>query len=123
MRHARRQLRYTCFVLAATMAGLVALAGCTMVNDTLTGVSLDRHKTKISSCVKKCAEKNASMIKKENRRHLEAIRKCNRVTKHHGDGAACLAAEDALHQSRLATIQAQHDRCVNHCHQQGGGDQ
>ena len=118
MHRARHKNHLTYFALAAVVAGLVALAGCTMVGDSVTGVSLEKNKA--ASCIKKCPKKNASALKKENKRHADAIKKCNKVTPRHNDTAACLAAEDALHASKLAGIDSEFANCLNNCHRQGG---
>jgi hypothetical protein len=111
MHRARHKNHLTYLTLAAVVAGFVTLAGCTMVGDSTTGVSLVSFKT--ASCLKKCTKKNASAIKKEYKRHANAVKKCK-------DNASCLAAEDALHASKLATIDADYNSCLNACHRQGG---
>jgi hypothetical protein len=118
MQRARHKSLLTHAVLAAAVAGFVALAGCTMVGDSVTGVSLLKNKT--ASCIKKCNKKNASALKKENKRHADALKKCAKVTPRHHDSAACMAAEDALHDQKLAVIEAELHQCLNACHRQGG---
>jgi hypothetical protein len=118
MHRSRLNRNIAYFVLAAVMAGFVALAGCTMVGDSQTGVGLTAFK--VASCIKKCDKKNASAIKKENKRHENAVKKCSKVTKNNTDPTACLAAEDALHNQKLAAIDANYNACLNFCHKQGG---
>jgi hypothetical protein len=111
MHRSRLNRNLTYFVLTAVVAGFIAVAGCTMVGDSQTGVGLTAFK--VASCIKKCDKKNASAIKKENKRHDNAVKKCK-------GNAACLAAEDALHNQKLAAIDATYNSCLNTCHRQGG---
>jgi hypothetical protein len=104
---------------AATYAVIAALVGvlsltlsqCTMVGDSQTGVGLTTFK--VASCIKKCDKKYADAVKKEDKRHANAIKKCK-------SNATCLAAEDALHNQKLAAIDANYNSCLNICHRQGG---
>jgi len=105
-------------IVLPVLAVIAALAviGCNLVNDSLTGVRLD--KASPSACIKSCVNDWDGQLKAEIDRHQAAIRACQSSSKDHG---ACERAEAAQHQSEMERISNGRRDCMNNCHRQGSG--
>jgi hypothetical protein len=121
MQHARpnRLRRAVAYAALAAVLGVTAitLTQCTMVGDSLNGVSLERGRP--TTCVKQCNDLYAVLYKLEQKRHDASNDICNQLPQ--GDKAPCLAAEDATHQANKAGLAAAKIDCQNGCHRQGTG--
>lgn len=121
MQHARpnRLRRAVAYAVLAAVLGLVSLTltQCTLVGDSLTGVTIDRSAP--TSCAQQCQVAYVEGNKAEQKRHQEAIEACQALS---GDAkGACLVAEDAEHNSRKAALDAARTECQTNCHRQGTG--
>ncbi len=116
--HLARHKRSILFgVAAALVAMLIVLVGCTMVGDSLTGLSLSRANPSV--CLKACVESQDNLVKAEASRHQAAIRACQALPEPEQD--ECAAAEAVRHAAAMAQISAGRQECMNACHRQGSG--
>jgi hypothetical protein len=102
---------------AALGVSLLALAGCTMVGDGLTGVRV--HRADVTSCVKDCNDRFKNLYSQEQQLHLTNVNNCQGLSQ--PDKDACLAAEDARHEAAMDALGAAKVECQNDCHRQGSG--
>ena len=110
--------RLSRLILFALLVGaLVALASCTLVGDTTTGVSLSRVNP--SPCIKTCVGDMNDLVKAEIAIHKAAIEGCEALPD--TDREACLSAEAARHSAAMQQIAGDRRDCLNGCHRQGGG--
>jgi len=104
--------------LSIVALGFMALAGCTMVSDHLTGVRLKDENP--VSCVKTCNDTFKGLYDQEQQRHIDAIGSCQTLAG--GDEkSACLDAETLLHEANMVTLSQGKTDCQNNCHRQGAG--
>ena len=103
--------------LAVVAIGLAALAGCTMVGDTLTGVNLDRGQP--TTCVKQCNDSYKLLYEQEQKRHQAAVESCQALAQ--PAKASCLDAETLTHQANKDQLSQGKIDCQNNCHRQGSG--
>ena len=104
-------------LILAVITALAAVIGCTLVNDSLTGVGLE--KASPSACIKSCVNDSDAQLKAEIDRHQAAIRACQSAPS--SDHGACIRAEAAAHQSAMDRIANGRRDCMNNCHRQGSG--
>jgi hypothetical protein len=117
MHLARQKVWIRVGLLSIVIAALAAVIGCTLVNDSLTGVKLDRATP--SLCINSCVKDSDGQLKAEIDRHQAAIAACQASPPQ--ERGACMRAEAAQHQAAMDRIaQGRHD-CMNNCHRQGGG--
>ena len=104
--------------ISIALFGLVGAAGCTMVGESLTGVSL--NKQKVENCIKGCNEQAGVAMESEQRTHHENVEACLELS----DGAkeACLDAEGGRHSAAVEEIQDGRKDCKGNCHHQGRGN-
>jgi len=112
--HLARHKRVIAFALAAA---LIAVAGCTMVGDNLTGVQLERGQP--TTCVKQCNDGFKLLYQEEQKRHDAANDVCQALAQ--PDKAPCLDAETATHEANKAALTQGKIDCQNNCHRQGSG--
>lgn len=121
MQHARpnRLRRAVTFAALAALLGLVSLtlSQCTMVGDSLTGVSLDRNGP--TSCVKQCNDFYKGEFDREQKLHETNVEGCLALDQ--PARGECLAAEDARHIAAMEALGAAKIECQNNCHRQGTG--
>jgi hypothetical protein len=121
MQHARpnRLRRAVAFAALAAMLGLVALtlSQCTLVGDSLTGVTVDGVGP--TSCVKQCNDFFAIAYKREQKIHDTNNDTCQNLPQEFR--ADCLASETARHEAAKAALSAAKIECQNSCHRQGAG--
>jgi hypothetical protein len=98
-------------------AVLIALAGCTMVGDRLTGLSIARVNP--SACVKACVEAQTRGVRAEAALHQAQIVACQALPD--SQRGECAAAEAARHAAAMAGIAASRGECLEGCHSQGAG--
>jgi hypothetical protein len=103
--------------ILAALAALLAVAGCTMMGDNLTGVQVNGAGP--TTCVKQCNNLFASLYNEEQKLHDTNIEHCQTLAQ--PDKGACLAAEDARHQAAKTALSAAKIDCQNNCHRQGSG--
>lgn len=113
----RRALAY---LGLASFLGAVALTlgQCTMVGDSLTGVSLSRRAP--TTCIKECNDRFAELYKNEQKRHIAAVEQCH-LLPGGAARAACLEAEDATHRANKTQLSADKTACQNRCYHEGAG--
>ena len=117
MHPARFTLRLTYCAWGAAAAALIGLVGCTLVGDSLTGVSVtDSDPT---TCVKECNDFYRLQFTAEQKRHLEEVEKCQELSQ--PDKDACLAAEGERHSAAMDALGTAKIGCQNDCHRQGQG--
>lgn len=121
MQHARpnRLRRVVAFAALAALLGLVSLtlSQCTLVGDSLTGVTIDGVGP--TSCVKQCNDFYKIAFEREQKRHDTDVEACQLLPQpQKGD---CLTAEDARHQAAKAALAQGKLDCQNNCHRQGSG--
>lgn len=104
-------------LVTVVLVALLVLAGCTLVSDQLTGVSLD--KANPTSCVQSCAHSMADQVHAEADLHQAAIRACQGLSG--SERATCIQAEAARHQAAMSQISSDRQACMNNCHRQGSG--
>ena len=121
MQHARpnRLRRAVAYAALAAMLGLVALtlSQCTLVGDSLTGVTVDGVGP--TSCVKQCNDLFAIAYKREQKIHDTNNDNCNNLPQPFK--SECLDAETARHEAAKATLAQAKTDCQNSCHRQGAG--
>jgi len=103
-------------ILAVIMA-VAAVIGCNLVNDSLTGVRLE--KASPSACIKSCVNDSDGQLKAEIDRHQAAIAACQASPE--SERGACMRAEAARHSSAMEGIANGRRDCMNNCHRQGSG--
>lgn len=114
---ARRTTHHLQVLALAAALGLcaVALSQCRMVNDNVTGVSLQAGTLSgKSNCTRNCNNAYEDAIRAEETRHRNAIRAC-------GHDSACKAAENRLHNYNVDQIQDARKDCKKNCYNEGGG--
>ena len=104
-------------LVLALIAALVAVIGCNLVGDALTGVQLNKATPNL--CIRSCVNDSDSQLKTEIDRHLAAIAACQASPPN--ERGACLRAEAAQHQAAMERISTGRRDCMNNCHRQGSG--
>ena len=115
MKHAR--LNPVWIVAGAIVIALVALAGCTFMGDSLTGVKVTGAGP--TTCVKQCNDLYAMLYNDEQKLHDTNVNNCQALPQ--PDKGNCLVAEDARHQAAKDQLTAGKIDCQNNCHRQGSG--
>jgi hypothetical protein len=105
------------FAAVAALAILGALAGCTMVGDSLTGVRLKADGP--TSCIKDCNDFYKGEYDLEQKLHQSNVETCQ--TLEQPDKGTCLDAESARHEAAMMSLSDAKTECQNNCHRQGGG--
>jgi hypothetical protein len=104
-------------LVLALIAALVAVIGCNLVSDSLTGVQLNHASPNL--CIKSCVNGSDGELKAEIDRHQAAIAACEGSPPN--QRAACLRAEAAQHRAAMERISTGRRDCMNNCHRQGSG--
>jgi hypothetical protein len=121
MQHARpnRLRRAVAYAALAAMLGLVALtlSQCTLVGDSLTGVTVDGVGP--TSCVKQCNDLYKIAYSREQKIHDTNNDVCQNLPQEFRAG--CLESETARHEAAKAALSAGKIECQNSCHRQGAG--
>lgn len=121
MQHARpnRLRRAVTFAVLAALLGLVSLtlSQCTMVGDSLTGVTIDGVGP--TSCVKQCNDLYAILYKLEQKKHDTNVETCQNLPQPYKSD--CLNAETTRHEAAKAQLSQGKIDCQNNCHRQGSG--
>jgi len=114
-RIARNKTLGSAFIAAAL--GIVALSGCTMMGDQLTGVKT--RPADVNSCVKDCNDLYKTLYDQEQSLHLSNIDACQALSQPDKDD--CLSAEAARHSAAMDALSDGKSACQNDCHRQGNG--
>ena len=101
---------------AVALLGLLALAGCTLIGDNITGVKAGAGPT---TCVKQCNDLYKTLYDEEQKLHDTNVEACQAMSQ--PDKGECLVAEDARHTAAMASLGSGKIECQNNCHRQGGG--
>jgi len=117
MNNVLNRRRLAAGVVAILAIGFVALSGCTMVGDKLTGVALSRGNP--AGCIQECNGSFKEKFKEEQRTHLENVENCMELSS--SDKDACLTTERARHSSAMQSLTEQKNDCITGCHHQGRG--
>src|SRR5262245_66677308 len=103
--------------LAVLAITLTALAGCTMVGDSLNGVKFKADGP--TDCVKDCNDFYKVQYSEEQKLHQTHVDGCQDLDQ--PDKADCIATEDARHTAAMDALGAAKIECQNNCHRQGSG--
>ena len=106
-------IRAVCIALI----GLVGAAGCTMVGESLTGVSLSKQQ--IQNCISNCNNVAQEAKELEQKTHNENIGECQALPA--DEQNACMDEESARHVDAIQDVQELKKNCQNNCHHQGRG--
>jgi hypothetical protein len=101
---------------AIVLLGIVALAGCTLIGDNITGVKAGSGPT---TCIKQCNDLYKTLYAEEQKLHDTNNDICQAGPQ--ADRGACLVAETARHEAAKAALGAAKIECQNNCHRQGTG--
>jgi len=101
---------------AVALLGVLALAGCTLIGDNITGVKTGVGPT---SCVKQCNDLFKGLYAEEQKLHDTNNNICQSGPQ--AERAACLEAETARHEAAKAALSSGKIDCQNNCHRQGTG--
>ena len=109
--------RFLSACLAVPVAALITVAGCTMVGDRLTGLSLTRVNP--SACIRTCVQTQVQGVHAEAALHQAQVAACQALPDlERGD---CMDAEEARHVAAMAGITGSRQECLSGCHRQGSG--
>jgi hypothetical protein len=103
--------------LALSVLALAGLAGCTMVDDSLTGISMTREAR--GTCINDCADAALTAMEAEQQLHLDNVAACQTLPS--GEIEACVADEGVRHAAAMQSIADAKRECQNNCHSQGQG--
>lgn len=117
MKQARLNPLWIYAAVGAVVIALVALAGCTFMGDSLTGVQVNGAGP--TTCVKQCNDLYATLYKEEQKLHDTNVEACQALSQ--PDKGNCLTAETARHEAAKAALSAGKIECQNNCHRQGTG--
>ena len=112
-----RPIRTHVSVLAILLVALLALVGCTMVGDRLTGVEVQSHRP--NECVRACNEEFVADMTAETRRLAAALEECRPLPP--ADKKTCHEAALAAFHAAVTALGQERKTCVNNCHRQGSG--
>ena len=115
MKHAR--LNPVWIVAGAVVIALVALAGCTFMGDSLTGVKVTGAGP--TTCVKSCNDLYRTLYDNEQKLHDTNVEGCQALAQ--PDKGTCLVNETARHEAAKAALNQGKIDCQNNCHRQGTG--
>ena len=99
------------------LLGLVGAAGCTMIGDSVTGVSLSKQE--VGACVSDCAKAANDAMESEQTLHQTNVDRCLELSE--PDKGPCLNAEGARHSDAVQQIADRRRECQGGCHHQGSG--
>ncbi len=91
---------------------VVGLTQCNLASDQVTGV--DQARTPPGNCISDCAHRANEEMKRESDLHSNNVKTCR------GD-KDCTTREQDRHKAAVDQIQDGRKRCMDTCHQQGGG--
>ena len=103
--------------IAAALLGLVGTVGCTMIGESLSGVSLSN--LAVGECISDCAKSAQDQIQSEQETHQANVDRCLELSEQ--DRGACLNAEGARHSAAVQEIADGRRQCQGSCHHQGSG--
>jgi len=93
-------------------ASALGLTQCRMIDERLTGVSLDCARP--DKCVTKCNKDLVDGTAHEIFLHLKNVHACDR-------DSVCIALENVRFVNALKQLQLDHRACLANCHHQGAG--
>ena len=93
---------------------VVTLSQCRAVEDNLTGVSASLARGGPGSCISRCANDHADLMRAEQEMNKENVDAC-------AADPTCLALEKARNAEAKAEIQASRTECFDDCNYQSGG--
>lgn len=103
--------------LAVSVLALAGLTGCTLVGDSLTGVSVNKEAR--GTCVTDCAIVAKAAIDAETTLHEDNVAACQGLPAE--QITTCMADEGARHAAAMQSIMDTRLQCMNSCHSQGQG--
>jgi len=113
----KRLTRISPLWIVAALVAVLAVAGCTMMGDNLTGVRVNGAGP--TTCVKQCNDLYKNLYNDEQKLHDTNVNNCQALPQ--PDKGNCLVAEDARHQAAKNALNAGKIDCQNNCHRQGTG--
>jgi len=109
--------RISPFLIVAAAVAVLAIAGCTLMGDNLTGVKVNGAGP--TTCVKQCNDLYKMLYNDEQKLHQTNVEGCQALAQ--PDKGNCLAAEDVRHTAAMSSLGAGKIDCQNNCHRQGTG--
>jgi hypothetical protein len=106
---------WLCGALAVTAITFAALAGCTLVGDSLTGLKAAADGP--TTCIKDCNDFYKDAYDREQKLHQTNVEYCQSLDQ--PDKGTCLTAEDARHIAAMDALGEAKIECQNDCHRQG----
>jgi hypothetical protein len=113
----KRLTRISLLWIVAVVVAVLAVAGCTMMGDNLTGVKVDGVGP--TSCVKSCNDRYRTLYDDEQKLHATNVEYCQSLSQ--PEKGTCLVDETARHEAAKAALTAGKIDCQNNCHRQGSG--
>jgi len=98
------------------LIGLVALAGCTLIGDNVTGVKAGTGPT---TCIKQCNDLYKTLYNEEQKVHDTNNDVCQALP--NAERGDCLVQETVRHEAAKASLASAKIDCQNNCHRQGTG--
>ena len=102
-------------LVALSVTAMVVLTQCKLTSDKVTGIDHRANQSNHGTCISNCAHEANAAMKDEQDLHKANVDACA------GD-PTCLANEEARHEAAVAAIQEGRKRCMDGCHEQGGGN-
>ena len=102
-------------LVVLSVTAMVVLTQCKLTSDKVTGIDHRANQSNHGTCISNCAHEANARMKDEQDLHKANVDACA------GD-PTCLATEEARHQAAVDAIQEGRKRCMDGCHQQGGGN-
>ena len=115
--HPSRNSTPTILAVLAALVILAALASCTLVGESLTGVQLKADGP--TSCVKECNDLYKTLYESEQKLHQTNLESCQVLEQ--PAKTECLEAESARHDAAKTALSDGKTECQNTCHRQGAG--
>src|SRR5262245_20628802 len=113
----KRLTRISPLWIVAAIVAVLAIAGCTMMGDNLTGVKSDGAGP--TTCVKSCNDLYKTLYDDEQKLHATNVENCQALPQ--PGKADCLTAETSRHEAAKASLSQGKIDCQNNCHRQGSG--
>jgi hypothetical protein len=107
----RRRAALTLLAIILTTVAL-SLSQCRVVDEKLTGVSLDSNHP--DRCILKCTTTAVGALARQIILHGRNLRSCQR-------DSVCITLENIRFRNAVQQIEADRRACVSQCHHQGGG--
>ena len=113
----KRLMRISPLWILAAVVAVLAVAGCTMMGNSLTGVKVNGAGP--TTCVKSCNDLYRTLYNDEQKLHSTNVENCQAMDQ--PAKGECLVDETARHEAAKAALNQGKIDCQNNCHRQGTG--